>query len=287
MIPNVHPLRKQNDAVSAEDSALDRDPKLTVPAAPAVRQTGRIHYTRTQVVEIAPQVYERHRVASVSSDSKADAFRLLRTQLLLQMREHGWQTLAVTSPNKGAGKSTIALNLAINFALEVDYTALLVDADLRDPFVRDMLEIGPGPGLADYLLGKASLPNLLIHPDVGDLVVLPGGAPVPLSSELMRSPMMAKMVHEMRSRYSDRLIIFDVPPILSGADTLALSAYMDATILLVEERKTTRDDIRQSCDLLRNSNLIGIVLNKSRELPAPDPVRRQKPGFFKRMFKTG
>jgi capsular exopolysaccharide synthesis family protein len=287
MTPNVHSLHPQDDTVGAEDTSLDSHSKSTPSSTPLVRQTGRIHYTRTPMVEIAPQVYERHRVASVSSEPKADAFRLLRTQLLLQMREHGWQTLAVTSPNKGAGKSTIALNLAINFALEVDYTALLVDADLRDPYVRDMLEIGPGPGLADYLLGRASLPNLLIHPNIGDLVVLPGGAPVPLSSELMRSPMMARMVQEMRSRYADRLIIFDVPPILSGADTLALSAYMDATILLVEERKTTRDDIRRSCDLLRNSNLVGIVLNKSRELPDPDPVVRQKPGFFKRMFKTG
>jgi protein-tyrosine kinase len=287
MIPNVHPLPRLDGTVSAEDGRLDSEPKFTISAAAPARQTGRIHYTRTQVVEIAPQVYERHRVASVSSDSKADAFRLLRTQLLLQMREKGWQTLAVTSPNKGAGKSTIALNLAINFALEVDYTALLVDADLRDPYIRDMLELPPGPGLADYLLGKASIPNLLIHPNIGDLVVLPGGVPVPLSSELMRSPMMAKMIHEMRGRYPDRLIVFDVPPILSGADTLALSAYMDATILLVEECKTTRDEIRRSCDLLRNSNLVGIVLNKSRELPEPDPTTRRKPGFFQRTFKTG
>jgi hypothetical protein len=96
-------------------------------------------YTRTPTLEIAPQVLERHRVSSVGIDKSADAFRMLRTQILMQMRENGWQTLAVTSPNKGAGKSTIALNLAISFAMEVDYTALLVDADLRDPDVRNML----------------------------------------------------------------------------------------------------------------------------------------------------
>ncbi len=275
--PNVHVLAKQEGAASGMDRT----------SAPHPRQTGRIHYTRTQTVEIPAQVYERHRVASASSDPKADAFRLLRTELLLQMRAKGWQTIAVTSPNKGAGKSTVALNLAINFALEVDYTALLVHADHRDPYVRDMLELPPGPGLADYLLGKAPLQNLLIHPNIGDLVVLPGGAPVPLSSELMRSPMMAKMVQEMRARYSDSLIVFDVPPILSAADTLALSSYRDAVILLVEEGRTARDDIRRSCDLLRSSNLMGIVLNKSRELREPDPVKRRKAGFFSRMFSTG
>jgi capsular exopolysaccharide synthesis family protein len=209
---------------------------------------------------------------------------MLRTQVLMQMRENGWQTLAVTSPNKGAGKSTVALNLAISFAMEVDYTALLVDADLRDPDMRHMLELEPGPGLADYLMGKAAIEDLLIHPNIGNLVVLPGGAPVTQTSELMRSPMMADMIREMRGRYRDRLIVFDVPPILASADTLALSTYMDATILLVEECKTRREDVERSCDLLRDSNLIGIVLNKSRELPEPEPITRPAPSYWQRFF---
>ena len=100
---------------------------------------------------------------------------MLRTQVLMQMRQNGWQTLAVTSPNKGAGKSTVSLNLAISFAMEVDYTALLVDADLRDPDLRHMLELEPGPGLADYLVGNAAIEDLLIHPEIGNLVLLPGG----------------------------------------------------------------------------------------------------------------
>lgn len=257
---------------------------VVVESTRPVRLPGRIEYTRTRVIDIAPHVLERHRVAAVANDATADAFRLLRTQVLMQMRQNGWQTLAVTSPNKGAGKSTVSLNLAISFAMEVDYTSLLVDADLRDPDLRHMLELPPGPGLADYLVGKAEIEDLLLHPNIGNLVVLPGGAPVANTSELMRSPMMADLIRELRGRYPDRLIVFDVPPILSGADTLALSAYMDATILLVEECKTARDDIERSCDLLRHSNLIGVVLNKSRNLPEPDPITRPKPGFFDRLF---
>ena len=249
-----------------------------------VRQPGSIAYTRTRTLEVTPQVLERHRLASVRNDTSADAFRLLRTQVLMQMRQNGWQTLAVTSPNKGAGKSTIALNLAMSFAMEADYTALLVDADLRDPDLRHLLELEPGPGLVDYLLGKAAIEDLLIHPNIGNLVILPGGTPVANTSELMRSPMMAEMIRELRGRYADRLIVFDVPPILAGADTLALSAYMDATILLVEECKTARDDIERSCDLLRDSTVMGVVLNKSRELPEPEPITRPKPGFFQRLF---
>jgi len=252
-----------------------------------VRRPAPIDYTVTRSVEISPQVLERHRVASMANDSTADALRLLRTQVLMQMRQNSWQTLAVTSPHKGAGKSTISLNMAISFALEVDYTALLVDADLRDPDIGKMLELAPGPGLANYLMGMAPLENLLIHPNIGHLVVLPGGAPVGNTSELMRSPMMADMIREMRGRYPDRLIVFDVPPLLAGADTLALSAYMDAMILLVEECKTARDDIVSSCELLRHSNLMGIVLNKSRELRESESFTRPKPGFFRRFFGAG
>src|SRR5215475_1880353 len=238
----------------------------------------------SRAVEISGEVLERHRVAIVANDAAADAFRMLRTQLLMEFRKNRWQTLAVTSPNKGAGKSTVALNLAISFGMEVDHTALLVDADLRDPDLRKILELEPGPGLADYLVGDARLEDLLIYPRIGNLTLLPGGAPVANSSELMRSPMMANLVRELRARHPERVIVFDVPPVLSGADTLALSAYMDATILLVEECKTAREDVERACELLRNSNLLGIVLNKSRELPNPDPVTWPKPGFFRRIF---
>jgi capsular exopolysaccharide synthesis family protein len=237
-----------------------------------------------RVVEISPAVLERHRVAVVANDDSADAFRLLRTQLLMEFRKNGWQTLAVTSPNKGAGKSTVALNIAISFAMEVDHTALLVDADLRDPDLRNILELEPGPGLADYLVGDAALEDLLLQPRIGHLALLPGGKPVANTSELMRSPRMANLVRELCSRYPERIVVFDVPAVLSGADTLALSSYMDATLLLVEECKTARDDVARACELLRNSNLLGIVLNKSRELPKPDPIKWPAPGLFRRIL---
>ena len=252
----------------------------------SVRVPRPIEYHHSRIVKIPPHVLERHRVAVVANDSTADAFRTLRTQLLMEFRKNRWQTLAVTSPNKGAGKSTVALNLAISFAMEVDHTALLVDADLRDPDLRNFssstrVQVSPTTWLATRRSRIYSS-----TPKSGNLALLPGGAPVANTSELMRSPMMANLVHELRSRYPERIIVFDVPAVLSGADTLALSGYMDATILLVEERKTARDDVARACELLQNSNLLGIVLNKSRELPKPDPIKWPKRGFFRRIFGT-
>jgi len=279
-------LQRALSTEAEEESLFGRLYEVAPASSSSVRVPQSTDHTRGRSVEISPQVLERHRVAVVTNDATADAFRMLRTQLLVELRKNNWQTLAVTSPNKGAGKSTVALNLAISFAMEVDHTALLVDADLRDPDLRKILELEPGPGLADYLVGDAPLEDLLIHPRIGNLALLPGGAPVANTSELMRSPMMATLLRKLRSGYPERVIVFDVPPVLSGADTLALSGYMDATILLVEECKTTRDEVERACELLRNSNLLGIVLNKSRELPKPDPITwpEPKPGFFRRVF---
>jgi Mrp family chromosome partitioning ATPase len=245
---------------------------------------GRIAYTRTRTLEVTPDVLERHRLAAVRNDRTSDPFRLLRTQVLMQMRQNAWQTLAVTSPNRGAGKSTVALNLALSFAMEADHTALLVDADLRDPYVRDMLELEPGPGLVDYLLGDAALEDLLIHPNVGNLVVLPGGAPVANSSELMRSPMMADLIRELRGRYRDRLIVFDVPPILVGADTLALSPLRTQPFCSSRNARPGETTLRAraSCSATRTSWASCSTSRASFRSPSPSAVpNRASPALFR------
>jgi capsular exopolysaccharide synthesis family protein len=264
----------EGQGLSPAVHAIGNDAAVSLP----VRVPGRIEYTRTRTVQIPPATLERHRIAAVANDERADAFRMLRTQVLMQMRQNGWQTLGVTSAHKGAGKSTISMNLALSFAMELDHTALLVDADLRDPDVRKMLDLGEGPGLADYLVGGASIEDLLIHPDVGNLVLLPGGAPVANTSELLRSPMMANLVRELKDRYPDRFVVFDEPPILAGADTLALSGYLDATILVVEEGRTSPDDLARAREMLGRGNLLGIVLNKTRVPTTPDgpPTARRR-----------
>jgi protein-tyrosine kinase len=130
-----------------------------------------------------------------------------------------------------------------------------------------------------------ALEDILLNPSIGNMLVLPGGAPVRNTSELMRSPRMASLVGELRARYADRLVVFDMPAILSGADALAFSNYIDATILIAEERRTTAAEIARSCNLLEHANLIGVVLNKSRAIPIGGNAEEDKPGFFGRLFR--
>lgn len=265
----VTPLerRLREDSVAKEAAT----PEAKSPVAVPIGLPERIEYTRTKTVSIRPEVLERNRIVSTRNDAHTDAYRMLRTQVLLQMRENGWRTLGITSPSPGAGKSTVALNLAISLALEVDHTALLIDADLRRPRVRELLELPSGPGVSDHLVDGTPISDLLIHPGIGHLLILPGGRPVANSSELLRSPMMANMVRELRDRYADRIVVFDIPPVLVGADALALTPALDAALLVVEELETPRKEVQRACDLLANANLLGVVLNKSHEIRLPEP----------------
>lgn len=223
----------------------------------------------------------RRHVVLLNDDPVGRAFQMLRTQILLRMVRDGARTLAITSPHRGAGTSTVAVNLAISLSMEFDFTTLLVDANLRHPSLRWMLDLPPGPGLPECLGGIASLAEALHRPDEGTLVVLPGGAPLDQTAEILRSPMMVDLVREMRDRYPDRLIVFDAPPVLEGSDMLGFAPHVDAIVLVAEEASTSVQDIERACELLQDRTLLGVVLNKSRE------ARYSHRSLFRRSRRRG
>lgn len=222
-------------------------------------------YTHTRTIDVAKHFLQEKRIISgFEQNAFTDAYRILRTQVLQRLREKNWNTLAVTSPGINEGKTLTAINLAISLAMEVNYTVLLVDADLRHPSVHEYFGIEAAHGLSDYLTADRPLSELLIHPaDVPGFVVLPGGRPLINSAEMLNSPKMARLVEELKSRYPSRIILFDMPPLLSAADTLAFSPYVDAALLVVEDGKTQAGDVKRAIDLLQGTSVIGTVLNKS------------------------
>ena len=104
-----------------------------------------------------------------------------------------------------------------------------------------------------------------INPGLDRLVVLPGSEPIANSSETLASPKMARLVNELKTRYPSRFVIFDLPPILSADDALAFSPHVDAALLVVEDGVTTKDDLARSVELLKQTELLGTVLNKTSE----------------------
>jgi exopolysaccharide/PEP-CTERM locus tyrosine autokinase len=221
--------------------------------------------TRTQTISIEDAILRENRIVmGMEHSAFTDAYNLLRTQVLQRFKENNWNVLAVTSPGEGEGKTLTAINLAISIAREVDYTVLLVDANLRHPWMLEHFGLEHRKGLSDYLVDDIPLPELLVKPGrVEHLVLLPGGRPLTNSAEMLNSPKMAQLVEDMKSRYHSRIIIFDLPPILTSADALAFSPYVDAALLVVEEGSTQKQDVERAVELLESTNIVGTVLNKA------------------------
>ncbi len=253
------------------------------PADPA-----EIVYSRTRTAPVLRGTLRANRViAGFDPGPFTDAYRILRTQVLKRLQKNGWNALAVTSPGAHEGKTLTAVNLAISLALEVNRTVLLVDANLRAPRVHELFGLPGSPGLSDYLTGDTPLEEILVHPDgIGRFVLLPGGKPILDSAEMLNSPKMARLVEELKRRYPTRIVLFDLAPLLSAADALAFAPYVDAALLVVEEGATGTDELERAAGLLKDTQLIGTVLNKAQQGPDEDerPVGR---GWLRRLFAGG
>jgi capsular exopolysaccharide synthesis family protein len=195
----------------------------------------------------------------------SDAYKVLRTRVLQCMRENKWNSLAVTSPTGGNGKTVTAINLAISISKEVNQTVLLVDLDLRNPKIGKYFSTEELPGISDYLDGNCKISDILFNPDMERLVVLPGNKTYSNSSEMLSSPVMLGLVSELKNFYSSRIVIFDLPPILLCDDMLAFSPYVDSTILVAEEGKSKKEEVKRAYQMIDQRKYIGLVLNKSSE----------------------
>jgi protein-tyrosine kinase len=237
----------------------------SLPRSGSAEISAPLRYTHTRIVNIEKNFLQERRIISGLEKSEfTNAYKILRTQVFQRLRENGWNSLAVTSPGLNEGKTLTAINLAISLAMEVNYTVLLVDADLRHPRVHSYFGIDAEYGLSDYLTADKPLSELLIHPEeIPGFVILPGGKPLANSAEMLNSPKMVRLVEELKTRYPSRIILFDLPPLLGAADTLAFSPHVDAALLVIADGKTKAEDVKRAMSLLQGTSVIGAVLNKS------------------------
>jgi receptor protein-tyrosine kinase/non-specific protein-tyrosine kinase len=205
---------------------------------------------------------DQHLVCVADSNSfGAEQYRKLWARLLRATKNDFLNTIMVTSADMGEGKTVTAINLAVTMANAIDYTVLLVDADLRNPTIHKYLGIAAKYGLSDYLSGKKEIPDILIKTGIGRLVLLPGGNPLENPAEMLSSERMKKLVEEMKHMYRDRYVIFDSSPVLVTADSLSLSGYMDGVLFVVQADHTSEKAVTQAISLMKGSNILGVVLN--------------------------
>jgi protein-tyrosine kinase len=227
-----------------------------------------IEYKQTKVNIVNQEVMKDRRVvAMLKHDPTAELFRMLRTKVLKQLRENEWNSFAITAPTQGAGKSLIASNLAIAMSMEVNQTVLLVDLDLRNPKIHWYFDLNVEYGLNDFIMNDIPLTDILVNPGFERLVLLPGRDQVAGASELLSSPKMNTLIKEIKNRYQSRIIIFDVPPILTTDDVLVSINYFDAVLLVVEEGQNKPDEVIKAVQMLSGTHFLGTVLNKSETMP--------------------
>ncbi len=263
----MEPLQKALNLARAE-----RDHKLLtgaalsadLPAPPELRNALSVSLAR--MVSIEPSLLRANGVMPAdASGPAAHAFKMLRTQVLQRMRQRNWNSLAVMSPAPDDGKTFTAINLAIAIAADTNYTALLVDFDLRRPSVHERFGIQPEVGVEQCLRGEATVSDALINPQgYPKLELLPARETVSNSSDLLSSERARHVVREVKQRYSNRIVLFDLPPVLGADDALAFAPQVDAALVVVCEEHTRREDLLRCFEILRDIPIIGTVLNGSR-----------------------
>lgn len=263
----IEKVRSQHSGEAGHASSR-QDAQLKAHSSQGHDQLENIRYVYTRVVKLQKEHLEKNRIVAFDKDDpKCMTFDLLRTHVLQKMEENGWRTLAITSPTPEAGKTVVALNLAMSIAQLSNKTALLVDFDLRRPKIGTYLGINMEKSLNDLLEGAAELSDVLVNPDMPRLVVLPTKSSVKNSSETLSSKKVEDLIKDLRERYKSRIVIFDLPPVLVSDDAIALLPKIDCVLMVVADGLSTKVEIEDCLHQLSSTNLIGTVFNKAAIAP--------------------
>ncbi len=201
----------------------------------------------------------------------ADEYRVLKRPLIANALGKGaapvdkGNLIMITSALSGEGKSFTAINLALSMATEMDNTVMLVDADVARPSVLRMLGLPPAKGFLDVLAaGSVDISEVLLRTNVGKLTLLPSGTKNERATELLASEAMNRMVEDMASRYPDRIIIFDSPPLLLTTESRVLANHMGQIVVVVKAGGTSQDDVKHALSTIESCPVKMMVLNQTR-----------------------
>ncbi len=225
----------------------------------------RLEYTQTPIHHLPNGSLRPHLNPESKEGIAARNFDILKTKVLQKLEQQHSNLLVVTSPGVSNGKTTTAVHLAASIARSVDHSVLLVDLDLRHPSIHKFFAVSPEKGVTDLINGNADFSDVAFNPGVPRLVVVPGRESITHSTEFLSTPAIKRFIDEVRDRYPKRIIIFDLPPVLGGADVLSFIPHVDNYLLVLEAGKTSKRELNDTKKALAGSTIIGTVLNRSQE----------------------
>jgi len=204
------------------------------------------------------------------SSQIAEEFRVIKRPIIRNAigqggaRVKNGNLVMVTSALPSEGKTFTSLNLALSIATEIDSTVLLVDGDVAHPSIPDILGAPHGPGLLDLLTrDDLDFSDALVKTNVDKLTLLPAGSRHRRSTELLASEQMAGLLREIATRYSDRIIIFDSPPLLATTEARVLATNMGQVVMVVAADATSQHAVNQALATIEACEIVLMVLNKA------------------------
>lgn len=200
----------------------------------------------------------------------ADEFRVIKRPIIHNARRNGalairnGNLIMVTSALPGEGKTFTAINLALSVAMELDTTVLLVDGDVAHPELPRVLGTPGSPGLLELLTtNELDVSDAIVRTNVDNLSVLPAGAHHRRATELLASEQMAVVLHELATRYPDRIVIFDSPPLLPTTEARALALHMGQIVMVVAADSTRQHAVNLALATIENCEIVMMMLNKA------------------------
>ena len=230
-----------------------------------IQTKSQVDYEQTRVVSLNQDLLAKNRIVAFNKNNHLSlGFDILRTQVIDKMLKNGWRTLAITSPIPACGKTMVSINLGMSIAHHTDRTAMLVDFDLRRPTVSKYLGLTSGPTLNDVLSGDATVSESLVNPGLDRFVILPTAIPVKHSSEVLSSKKVTNLITEFRERYAERIVIFDLPPLLGTDDAMIMMKQVDCVLVVVGNGMVSKTDLEESMRYVDQDKLLGTILNKAK-----------------------
>jgi len=214
---------------------------------------------------------EGYLVPGHDNNQLSEEFRAIKRPLIRNAQGRGAaqvrhaNLIVVTSALPGEGKTFFSMNLALSIAMELDASALLVEADILKPAVMSRLGMSPRRGLLDVLIDEALDPSeVMLRTNVPKFSLLPAGSKTVHTTELLASTRMGQFLDELATRYADRIIVFDAPPLLMTSEAQVLASRAGQVVVLAEAGRTPAAAFTQAMAKIEACPIVMIALNKSK-----------------------